>query len=151
MKAYKHIEDGKKVLKTLISEAKTMDNVKTRLTELNTLITLVNSFEEMLNNTYHTDFFDVLIFSRIYQTLLKSNEEEINLNEFLMYFNQDFRVGAEYIKKDIIDFLRHKQLSNSLKKGEFFRDSDESWSNAIDGLIKQVKSKIMWDKHVNNL
>ena len=105
----------------------------------------------MLNNKYHTDFFDVLIFSRIYQTLLKSNEEEINLNEFLIYFNQDFRVGSECIKKDIIDFLRHKQLSNSLKKGEFFRDSEEMWCNAIDVLIKQVKSKIMWDKHFNIL
>ena len=151
MKPYKHIEDSKKVLKTLISEAKTMDNVKTRLKELNTLIGLVNSFEEMLNNKYHTDFFDVLIFSRIYQTLLKSNKEEVNLNEFLIYFNQDFRLGAGYIKNDIIDFLRHKQLSNSLKNGEFFRDSESLWSSTIDVLIKQIKSKIIWDKHVNKL
>ena len=145
MKPYKHIEDSKKVLKTLISEAKTMDNVPTRLKELNIIIKMLNSYEEMLKNKYHTDFFDLLILSRMYQTLIKSNKE-ININEFLLYIDEDFRVGKEFLKENIISFLQGIQVSNSIKKGVVYADTNETWATVIDNLIKQIKTKIIWNK-----
>lgn len=149
MKPYKHIEESKKVLKTLVSEFKNMDNAKTRLTELNVIIKTLNSFEEMLEDKYYTEYFDILILNRFYMTLLKSKEEEVNINEFLLFLDQDLRLGKEYIIESIADLLQTKQMYNSALKGNFFRDEKSSWINSINSVLKQVKIKIIWNKKWN--
>ncbi len=145
-KAYKHIQDSEKVLKTLSSEAKNMDNAITRLKELNILIEMLNSFKEMLTEKYYTDYLDTLLLSRMYQTLLSSKNDDVNITEFVYYLDEDLRTGKEFIKNNIIDFLRHKQLKNSLKKNEMFMDDYELWDISIESVLKQVKRKIQWHK-----
>lgn len=148
MKAYKHIDSAKKVLEKLSNEAKTSKSIQVYPKDINTLIELLNSFEDMMVNKYHTDFFDILILSRMYQTLIKS-DSEININEFIMFFDLDFRKGREFIKKDIVGFLQGIQLENSLKKGGIYQDDFEVWGKAIDSLLSQIKNKITWDKKWN--
>jgi hypothetical protein len=149
MKPYKHIEESKKVLKTLVNEFKNMDNAKTRLTELNTLIKTVNDFEEMLVNKYHTDFFDVLLLNRLYLTLLKSKDEEINVKEFIMNFEQDFRFGGDYFKDLICSYLNHKQMYNSIHSNKVYTGDKSEWLKPINNLLKQIKTKIIFRKKWN--
>ena len=145
MKPYKHIQEAKKVLKTLSNEAKTMDNTLTRLKELNILIETVNSFEEMLTKNYYTDVIELLLLSRMYQMLIKS-DKEINVNEFLMFFDKDLREGRDFIKDNITGYLQGIQLSNSLEKGLIIQDSKEVWGSAVDNLLTQIKERIVFNK-----
>ena len=146
MQPYKDILKTEKVLKKLVYEAKNSNiNVVSKLKDINIIINTINNYEEMLKNKYYTDFFDVLILSRIYQTLLK-DQKEVNINEFLIWFEKDLRDGGEYIKENIVDYLQHIQLSNSIKKGKIKVSSNDSWKISINSLLKQVKAKIKWNK-----
>lgn len=145
MNLYKHIRDSETVLKTLINEAKTSNNKVVRLKELNVLIGLHNSYKEILENKYYTDYFDILILNRLYQTLLQ-DQNSINLNEFLIHLDSDIRTGKDYVKSNIIGFLQGMQLDNSLKKGKVFQDSEQVWSKVVDNLLSQVKEKIVFNK-----
>ena len=147
MKPYEHIQTGKKVIKTLVNEAKTMDNVKVRLTELNELIKLINSFEEMLNEKYYTEYFDMLILSRLFHTLnINSPEDTVSIKEFQIWLNRDLIYGKDYIKQNIVSFMQTHQLNNSLLKGKLFYDSDDFWNEKIDKTLSEVKSNIIFDK-----
>ncbi len=145
MNPYKDILDSEKVLKTLVSEAKTMDNVKTRITELNVLIRLVNSFKEMLEKKYKTDYFDILLLSRMYHFFLDSDvyvKNEVPIEPFLYWLDQDVRLGREHIKKDIIGLLKGCQLYESLKHNRVEFDDDDVWDEVIEDTLIQVKKKI---------
>ena len=147
MKPYKHIQDSKKVLKSLISEAKTMDNVKTRLTELNTLITLVNSFEEMLSNKYFTDYFDMLLLSRMYHFFIGNKVHEgkdIPIKEFTEYLRQDFNLQRNGVKSALVDLIIHNKLTKSLEVGEVKLDSKEDWNEILENTLLEVKKQILW-------
>lgn len=152
MKAYKHIQDSKKVVKSLINEAKTLGNVKDRLIELNTLIKLINSFESMLSEKYYTYYFDIIILSKMYDYFLKHinddncNENNIPINEFVLYLDRDVRMGRDYKKNDIIDLLRNIQLSQSLKKGSVFRDTEKTWSDVVENTLIDIKKQIKFHK-----
>ena len=145
MKPYTHIENSKRVIKTMLNEAKQSVNVKSKLEDLNVLINLVNSFEEMLLNKYHTDFFDIVVLSRMYQTLIKS-KEDVNIKEFLYWFEKDFREGKDYILENITGYLQGIQIENSLESGELFQDSKEDWENVIKDTLNQIKTNIIWSK-----
>ena len=146
MQPYEDIIKTEKVLKKLVYEAKNSNvDVVSKLKDINIIINTINNYEEMLKNKYYTDFFDILILSRIYQTLLK-DQKDININEFLMWFEKDLRDGGEYIKENIVDYLQHIQLSNSIKKGKINVSSKDSWKTSINSLLKQVKAKIKWNK-----
>ena len=149
MEAYKYIQDSSKVLKSMINEVKTMDNAKVRLTELNTLIKMLNSFKEMLNEKYYTEYLDTLLLSRMYQTLLSSKDNEINIVDFYEYLQEDLRTGNEFIKKNIIGYLRGSQLEKSLKKGSVFMDDESKWEEIINKTLLEVKKKIQWHKKIN--
>lgn len=146
MKAYKYIEDSKKVLETLSFEFSKMDNSKTRLEDLNTIIKMLNCFESMLNEKYYTDFMELLILSRLYQTLLKADFSEVNVTEFIQYFDQDLRFGKEYYKEQICELLADKQRYNSLTRGKLYQDKKETWLKSVNNLVKQVKTRILWTK-----
>ena len=146
-KPYKHIQDSKKVLKSLVSEAKTMGNVKTRLTELNTLIRLVNSFEEMLNKKYFTEYFDILLLSRLYHFFLDNDvyaTNEVPIQAFLYWLDRDNEKGKENIKKDITGLLQGCQLNESLKDGKCNFDTHEQWSEVLEDTLLKVKEQIQW-------
>ncbi len=148
MKPYKHIQDSKKVLKSLISEAKTMDNVKTRLTELNVLIKLVNSFDEMLNKKYYTEFFDILLLRRMamyfsYHEVYRG--EGVPLDQYGYELNRDLRFGREMAVNFIVDQLQTHQLANNLKKDKIKYDSKESLEIIVEKYLLDVKQKIQWD------
>ena len=149
MNPYKDMQESEKVLKKLISEAKNSNNSINRLKELNVIIKTINNYDEMLKNKYYTDFFDTMILSRMYQTLIKSPQGEININEFLLYYDQDLRLGKEFIKTDIVNFIKGRQLDNSIKKGNIFTDSSEFWGEKLENLLKQIKTKIIWNKKWN--
>ncbi len=146
MKAYKYIEDSKKVLETLSFEFSKMDNSKTRLEDLNTIIKMLNCFESMLNEKYYTDFMELLILSRLYQTLLKADFSEVNVTEFIQYFEQDLRFGKDYYKEQIAELLVDKQRYNSLTHGKLHQDKKETWIKSVNNLVKQVKMRILWTK-----
>lgn len=146
MKAYKYIEDSKKVLETLSFEFSEMDNSKTRLEDLNTIIKMLNCFESMLNEKYYTDFMELLILSRLYQTLLKADFSEVNVTEFIQYFEQDLRFGKDYYKEQIAELLVDKQRYNSLTHGKLHQDKKETWIKSVNNLVKQVKMRILWTK-----
>lgn len=148
MKPYKTIQNSKKVLKSLISEAKTMDNVRTRLTELNTLIKLVNSFEEMLNKKYFTEYFDILLLSRMYNFFLDNDvyaTNEVPIQPFIYWLNQDNEKGKNIIKKDIIGLLQGCQLNESLLKGKAEFDEVEVWDKVLGDTLIKVKEGIKWE------
>lgn len=149
MKIHKHIQEAEKVLNTLSKELKTLNKTFVNKSDVNTLIKLLNSSEKMMQEKYFTDYFDILLLSRMYQSLIKSPEGEININEFLLYYDQDLRLGKEFIKTDIINFIKGRQLDNSIKKGNIFTDSSELWGKKIDNLLKQIKTKIIWHKKWN--
>ena len=149
MKPYKHILDSKKVLKSLISEAKTMDNVKTRLTELNTLITLVNSFEEMLSNKYFTEIFDLLILNSMHYYFVENKtyeSNEIDIKGFTYLLRRDMRYGRQSWKQSIIGMMQGCQVNNSLKRGEVEMDSYEDWSTTLETYLSEIKQGVEWDK-----
>lgn len=152
IKAYKHIQESEKVLKTLSSEAKTMDNAVTRLKELNVLIKMLNSFKEMLMEKYYTDYIDNLLLSRIYYNLLSSDEYgEINILDYVCNLEDDIEKGNQYMKQNIIGYLRGVQLYNSVKKGHIYQDSEEHWEKCINNTLNQVKARIQWNKRFNKI
>ena len=143
------MQKAEEVLKSLSNALKTSDKALVCKSDVNILIKLLNSSDDMMKEKYFTDYFDILILSRMYQTLIKSKEGEVNIKEFLLYYDQDLRFGKEFIKTDIIDFLKYRQLDNSLKIGSVFTDSSEFWGSKIDGILKQIKTKIIWNKKWN--
>lgn len=145
MNPYKCINDSESVLKTLVNEARNSDNKVTRLKELNILIDLHNNFKELLENKYYTDYFDILILNRLYHTLIK-DKEDLNVEEFLMWLDQDIRQGKHFVKDNIVDYLQWMQMYKSTKKGYIFQDDKKTWLNSIENLMKQVKEKIVFHK-----
>lgn len=149
---YKYIQESEKVLKTLSSEAKTMDNTVTRLKELNVLIKMLNSFKEMLSEKYYTDYIDNLLLSRMYYNLLASdNYGEINILDYVCNIEDDINKGNQYMKQNIIGYLRGVQLHNSVKKGYIYQDSEDYWEKCISNTLNQVKSRIQWNKKFNKI
>lgn len=150
MKPYKHIQEGEKVLKSLVNEAKKANNPLFKLQQLNKLIKMLNCFNDMLEEKYYTDFFDVLILSRLYSTLLINKpSDNINIKEFEIWINKDFRCGKDYITKNIVDFIKTHQLSNSIKQGYIQRDSDSDISKMIKKTLTEVKSNLISYKKWN--
>ena len=144
MKPYKHIQESEKVLKSLVNEAKKANNPSFKLKQLNKLIGMLNCFNDMLEEKYYTDFFDVVILSRLYNTLLINKpSDRINLKEFEIWINKDFRCGKDYITKNIIDFIQTHQLSNSIKKGYIHRDSEEDINAMVNRTLTEVKSNLI--------
>jgi len=149
---YKHIQESEKVLKTLSSEAKTMDNALTRLKELNVLIEMLNSFKEMLSEKYYTDYIDNLLLSRMYYNLLASDEYgEINIIDYVCNLEDDIEKGNQYMKQNIIGYLRGVQLHNSVNKGYIYQDSEDYWEKCINNTLNQVKNRIQWNKRFNKI
>ncbi len=109
MKPYKDVHESKIVLKKLIERAKNSNNQVGELKDLNVIIRTLNNYDKMVRDKYYTDFFDILILSRLYQTLL-INKKEINVNEFLVFFDKDLRVGKEFIKENISGYLQGLQV-----------------------------------------
>lgn len=152
MKPYKHIQEGKKVIKTLISEAKTMDNVKTRLTELNTLIKLVNSFEKMLTKKYFTEYFDILLLKKMSMYFSYSEVNSGNgvpIRQYNYELNREFRYGKEIAMMDVISQLQGHQLSRSLKNNEIKYDSSEQWIEFLDNYLLDIKKQIQFKERWN--
>ena len=145
MKPYKDIHESNIVLKKLIGRAENSNNQVGELKDLNVIIRTLNNYDKMLRDKYYTDFFDILILSRLYQTLL-INKKEINVNEFLVFFDKDLRVGKEFIKENIAGYLQGLQVYNSVRNKKPYCDSTDEWRSSIDNLLKQVKLKINWNK-----
>ena len=146
MKIYKHIQESKKVLKTLASEFVNMDNAKTRIIELNVLIRLVNSTEQMLVNKYKTEVLDVFILNHIYRTLLKEKGDLINISESLENIFQDLRFGRNYQKEQLIGYLQQKELEYNLTFEKIQRTSFDDWSDTIENTLTDVKKQIIWNE-----
>lgn len=156
MKAYKHIEESKKIVKTLHNEFLIMDNAKSRLRDLNVLINTINAFEEMLQDRYHSDFFDIMIYSRLFSTLNLDKGTNIDFSEFLLNFDQDFRLGKDYLKEKVVDFIHNKSIYKSIIDNSINEDKFNQWSKdredieaSLDILVHQLKSKILWNKKWN--
>jgi hypothetical protein len=146
MKPYKHIEDSKKVLKSLISEARTMDNVKTRLTELNTLIKLVNSFEEMLNKKYFTDYFDILLLKSMFEEFMKHKIYEGNdipIIEFTEITRANIRIGKDNQLAKVKDLLTTYEAINKQNLSNWHNDAVD-WDSLIKSTLLELKKEIQW-------
>tara|TARA_R110000803_G_scaffold61223_1_gene120961 strand:- start:2481 stop:2942 length:462 start_codon:yes stop_codon:yes gene_type:complete len=147
MKPYKSIQDSKKVLKTLVNEARGLDNVKTRLTELNVLIKLLNSFEEMLNKKYFTEYFDILLLNKM--AMYFSNKEvtsggEVPIWQYNYELHREFEYGKLVAMNDVISQLQGHQLSKSLEDGKVDFDTDEQWNKTIENYLLDIKKQIQF-------
>lgn len=147
-KPYNHIEKVKKSVKSLLCVLNKSD--KKSIEDLNNIIDLINSYENLLKEKYYTDFFDLIILSRMYHTFLKSNEDEINVREFIVNFDQDLRLGREFYYESINSLLNTKQINTLIKKDCLNKYKPVDWSIYVNSLLKQVKKRIIWKKHGKN-
>jgi len=147
MNPYKHILDSEKVLKTLVNDAKTMDNTKTRLSELNTLIRLVNSYKKLLEKKYFTDYFDILLLSSMYNFFLINKTYESNtipIRDFLLFLDTDVRYGRNYHLQSIIGLLQGCERI----KTPLINSSDEDWREIIENTLLQIKKQIKFKEKI---
>lgn len=165
MNPYKNILESEKVIKSLISDAKTMGSASTRLRELNVLIDLVNVFKSMLENKYKTEYLDVLLLGKMRDVFIRENQEEdikfkndilqkkytLPVDHFLEDTGKLLREGKGFIKDDIINMLRHFQLSNFItsKKTDLRElDSEEEWSELIEDTLFKIKKNIIYNNRI---
>lgn len=151
------MHEVKKVLKTLNNEFVLMDNAKERIEDLNKIIRLINSVEEMLTKKYKTDVLDVFILNFIFRTLLLEKKTtnnktfiqsgkriNVNINEALENITSDIKNGKEYQLEQLIGYLQQKEIENNILLNKVKASSKNEWRKTINKTLIDIKRKIIW-------
>ena len=148
MKPFKIIEQQKQIIKDLTFELQySKDKVKSGK-RINTLIKVVNSFDDMLVYKYKTDAINTLIYALFYELLMfyKAYENDLPLNEIIRTITTDLNYGSELKKEQVISILKTNELSNKIKNNNVFDDNYTNFEPLLEEIIMKIKTDIQWKK-----
>lgn len=148
MKPLKHIEESKRLIDTLTYELKHSKNQKRDAQRINTIIGLVNSFDQMLSERYYTDTIEMLLYARIFSQLRGNiHEPTVDIHAIVNNIDSEIRYGLELKKTECINFLQSKEIDARLLQDEdtVFKPLTD-WKTMLEKLINEFKLDIKWNK-----
>jgi hypothetical protein len=130
MNPYNEIQNLDRLIDDLTKGLDYSRNKAKDTANINTLINARNCFEEMLDNKYHTDVVETMIYDKIYSLYVETDIAGGNgLNEtnksLMYYFENMFSLGSEAKKHLVIEELKMYVDFHEVKEGYWDRANDE--------------------------
>jgi len=150
MTPYQTIENLKKEVANLKYELKYSKNKQKDAKRINTIITVLNEFDDMLLHKYKTDAVNRLIYGLILEYYKRYNVGsggEIPLYKMIDEIDNTLAYDAEYKKLEIISQLKTNYISNLIKKNEIELWNFEypDFEFMLSDLLTQFKTTLKWN------
>jgi len=159
MNPYKEIYDLDKVIDNLVSGLKYSKNKSKDTENINTIIRVRNAFEDVLEKKYYNSAVEICIYQILlyfYKYYDIANGGDINASEdgLMFDFKNNFSLGKEYARSNVVDELRKYLDFHALKEGAitesstkkekelYFMVQDEVISEKLKERVKVLKSLI---------
>jgi hypothetical protein len=144
MNPYQEIQNLDRLIDDLTKGLDYSRNKAKDTANINTLINARNCFEEMLDNKYHTDVVETMIYDKV---LTLYREDEISagngLNEsnknLMYYFENMFSLGSEAKKHLVIEELKMYVDFHEVDNGNW----DESTTDEVKKAYIEERDKII--------
>jgi len=153
MKFFKHTKQAKYWIEQLKAKMPYInDQVKLNkhVELINTIITLVNDVEYLVEVKHSTKVIEKLILARFYSQIfpLYRTSDKLPIHQIVENIDNDIKYPAEVVRKNIVDFLIGKEIDLEIRKPHPDLNvitSEEEYNNMLSNLVEQLKEQIEWN------
>ena len=148
MKPYKKIQNTNRIIKDLKYELQFSKNKKRDAERINTLIDMLNAFDDMLVSDYYTNAVETLIYTLIHEYLMmhEAYKKEIPLHSIIENIEFAIRNGAEQKKLEVISILKQHELKNKIADNSVFDKKYANFDQILKKLMNKFKETVLWSK-----
>ena len=145
---FEKIDQAKKSIDYLSGKLVYIKNEKAKIRQvdaLNSLIVLVNSFEDFLNKKYRLKSVDGLVCGRLYSMFFSAYSDGMPCDFRTLIAKVDDDIKYPQVKKEaLIEFLNAWEFEYAVGSGSNFFEC-EGYGELVDNLLNQFKRQLIWN------